>query len=128
MKEDSKLLPQDHYSQRLREMRANPGAVEKSSKVELTDFYGNAETWIVTTFRLDGRDIGFLQRINAEGGARWVLPEEVTEALARQRNGAVRVNRRRGAAAGVETRRAAGTLVPPPRPAKKAKRKAAANA
>lgn len=104
--DDAKALPRDTFSTALRKAQANPSAVEKTSMIDLVDFYGNAETWIVKTIRVDGNDVVFLQRINEEGGDRWVLPPEVTAAIARQREGAVTVNRKRGAHKAAATRKA----------------------
>lgn len=101
-------LPTDLFSQRLRELTDNPGAVRASSKVDLQDFYGRSETWVVDTFRVDGDEVAFLQRISADGSIRMVLPAEVTAAMARQRDRATAVNRRRGARQAVETKRAKG--------------------
>jgi len=100
-------LPTDDYSKTLRSLVAHPGAVERASTIELTDFYGNQETWVVKTVRVDGRDTVFLQRINAGGGSRWVLPAEITDAISRQRDSAVSTIRKRAARAGAATRRAA---------------------
>lgn len=100
-------LPTDDYSKTLRGQQAHPGAVEKSSTIELIDFLGNQETWIVKTIRVDGLDTVFLQRINAQGGARWVLPAEVTDAISRQRDAAVTSMRKRGARQAAATRKAA---------------------
>ncbi len=99
-------LPDDTYSSTLRAWQGNPAAVEKASTIEVRDFLGNSETWVVRSIRADGRDVVFLQRINAGGGDRWVLPPEVTEAIARQREGAVTVNRKRGARKAAATRKA----------------------
>lgn len=101
-------LPKDEYSQQLRQLQANPGGVEKVSTIDLTDFYGNAVTWIVRSIRVDGDDTVFLQKIDAEGGRRLVLPAEVTAAIARQRDGILTVNRKRGARAAAATRKAKG--------------------
>lgn len=100
-------LPTDGYSKALRQQQAHPGAVEKVSMIDLVDFLGNAETWIVKTIRVDGADVVFLQRITGAGGTRLVLPTEVTEAIARQRDGIVGVVRQRAARAGAATRKAA---------------------
>lgn len=103
---ENERLPTDDYSKTLRQLQAHPGAVEKTSMIDLVDFLGNAETWIVKTIRVDGKDTAFLQRVNADGGARWVLPAEVTDALARQRDAATTVNRKRGARQAAATRKA----------------------
>lgn len=126
---DETKLPRDTYSTRLRELQANPGAVEKTSMIDLVDLLGNAVTWIVKTIRHDGRDTVFLQRQDVDGGQRWVLPAEVTDVISRQRVSAVTVNRKRGAKAGAATRKAAGTQhipTPPRRQAKRARKAQAA--
>ena len=80
-------IPTDLFSRSLRQANDNPGALKASSTIEAADFYGNTETWVVTTFRLEaGRELVFLQRSAAEGGLRLVLPAEVTAALAAQRD------------------------------------------
>ena len=113
--ENETTLPRDTYSTRLRELRGNPEAVEKTSTIDLADYYGNAETWTVRTIRttakslsgaLNSSDVVFIQRIDAKGGDRWVLPAEVTAAIARQRDGATTVNRKRGANKAAATRKA----------------------
>jgi hypothetical protein len=101
-------LPKDNYSTTLRSLQANPACIEKTSLVDLADFLGNAETWIVKTLRVDGNDTVLLQRNNASGGDRWVLPPEVTAAMARQRDSALGVVRRRGAHKAAATRKAGG--------------------
>jgi hypothetical protein len=108
MEDKKRPMPDDTYSKRLRELQANPGGVEKTSMIDLTDFYGNAETWIVKSIRVDGDDTVFLQRVNAEGGDRWVLPSDVTAAIARQRDGIVDVTRKRSARQAAATRKAKG--------------------
>lgn len=103
-----KTLPVDHFSRRLRELTDNPGAVRSSSTINSQDFYGNAETWVVDTFRVDAKEEVFLQRISADDPIRIVLPAEVTAAMARQRDRAIAVVRRRAARQGLATKRAAG--------------------
>lgn len=103
---DPEKLPNDEFSKALREAQNNPSAIEKTSMVDLVDMLGHAVTWIVKTIRKDGSDVVFVQRINSEGGDRWVLPAEVTAAMARHRDGVIAVSRKRSAASGVATRRA----------------------
>jgi hypothetical protein len=79
-------IPNDLFSRTLRSLRDNPGAFAVGSKVDTQDFYGNAQTWVVETFRVDGQDTVFLQRIDAEGGLRIVLPPAVTRHLANHRD------------------------------------------
>jgi len=104
----SDTLPTDQFSRRLRELMSNPGAVRASSTISTADFYGNAESWIVDTFRVDGKDETLIQRINAAGAVRIVIPPEVMAAIIRQRDRATKVIRRRGARQALETKRERG--------------------
>lgn len=91
-------IPQDLFSRELRSLRDNPGAISSSSTIETADFYGNAATWVVETFRDDaGVETVFVQRNDAQGGQRWVLPSKVAAALARHRDQlGARARRRQG--------------------------------
>ena len=117
-----RTLPRDAFSTALRTLTANPGAVRTSSKVDLVDLYGNSETWIVDTFRIEGGETVLLQRIDGNGGLRLVLPPAVTEALTRQRDRATTVNRKRGARRAMETRIARGDTIGNPEALLKARR------
>lgn len=99
-----KLIPTDFFSRRRRELIDNPGAIRSTSTVETADFYGNLQTWNVDTFRVDGRDEVFVQRNDADGGARFYLPAEVTAALSRHRDRATTAIRRRAGRTAIATR------------------------
>lgn len=102
-------LPRDEFSTRLRELSGDDHAVRRDSTIDIEDMLGNLVTWVVTTYRdSKGLETIFLQRQDANGGARWVLPPAVTAAIVRQRSSATSVNRRRGARAAVATRQARG--------------------
>lgn len=105
--ENSKV-PRDEFSVTMRALANNPGAVRKQSIVEQSDFYGNLVSWIVTSFRVDGEDTTLIQRQTSERSDRLVLPPVVMAAINRQRDGAVSVNRRRGARTAAATREAKG--------------------
>lgn len=94
----SPLLPTDEFSVRLRRLRANQNTLGSSSTIHTADDYGNAATWVVETCREEGGDEWiFLQRNDAAGGTRHVLPPAVTVALARHRDALiVRARRRHG--------------------------------
>jgi hypothetical protein len=79
-------LPTDQFSLSLRSLRDNPGAFAVGSRVETADFYGNAQTWVIETFRVDGHETTFVQRLDADGGLRLVLPPAVTKAMAAHRD------------------------------------------
>jgi hypothetical protein len=105
---DDTRLPTDPYSKALRDAHGNPSSVAKQSTIDLQDFLGNNETWTIKTIRTDGADTVFVQRINVDGGSRFVLPPAVTEAMARQRSSIVDVMNRRRATSAAATRRAKG--------------------
>jgi hypothetical protein len=97
-------VPHDEFSATLRGLANHPANVSKQSLVEVSDFYGNLVTWVVRTIRVEGEDTVFLQRQDGQGADRLVLPPAVTAVLARHREGAVTVSRRRSAAQGAATR------------------------
>jgi hypothetical protein len=101
-------LSRDEFSQTLRDRSGHPEGVTKESLVNVADFYGNLTTWVVRTVRVEGQDTVFLQRNHAGGGDRFVLPPEVTAVLARHRDTAATVNRRRGARRSAANRKALG--------------------
>lgn len=121
-----RTLPRDEFTVRLRELRDNPGAVRTSSRVDIADVYGNAETWTVDTFRHDGIETAFVQRMSAEGGLRLLVPPEVMSALVRGHDTLTGKMRVRGARQAVATRIARGDVLGNPealRAARKAGRK-----
>jgi hypothetical protein len=101
-------LPRDEYSVEVRNLTNHPAGVVKQSIVELTDFYGNSVTWVIKTIRVEGDDTVFLQRQDASGGDRLVLPPQVTSVLARHRDGAATVNRKRAGRTAAAKRKALG--------------------
>jgi hypothetical protein len=102
-------LPRDEFSTAVRKLSGNQGAVRKESTINLEDDYGNVSTWIVTSFRQEGKSTVLLQRMSAEP-IRLVLPPAVTAAIERHIEGASSVVRRRAAAAAVETRKRKGIV------------------
>ena len=116
-------IPRDVFSIRYRELTDNPGAVRASSTVNLIDVYGHTESWILDTFRVSGGTEVFIQRVNAEGSTRLVLPPEVTQSLDRQRDRGVTVSRRRAARQAVATRRERGDVLGNPDALRKARKR-----
>jgi hypothetical protein len=116
-------IPQDLFSRELRSLRDNPGAFSSQSTIDTQDFYGNAATWVLETFRdNDGTETVFVQRNDAEGGQRWVLPSKVVAALARHREQlSVRARRRQGHRL-VALRKGRGDKLGNPEALKKARR------
>src|SRR5262245_50371761 len=90
--EPSGLIATDPFSVRWHELTHNPGAVRATSKIDLLDDYKNTTTWIVDTFRVDGAETLFLQRIDATGGLRIMLPPEVAAVIDRQHDRATTTN------------------------------------
>jgi hypothetical protein len=122
--EMDETLPRDEFSRRLRELTDNPGALKASSRVDIVDFYGRNETWTLDTFRHDGAETTFIQRMSAEGALRLVLPPQVTTAVRRQVDSLTGRSRARGARQAVETKRSKGQRVGNPEALRKARRKA----
>lgn len=117
-------LPRDEFSVRLRELTDNPGAVRSSSRVDITDFYGRAETWTIDTFREStGVETAFVQRVSLEAPLRLMLPPQVMNAITRQHDTLTTKMRRRGARQAVATRIARGDVLGNPEALRKARRK-----
>lgn len=115
-------LPRDQFSVRRRELQDNPGAASASSTVDVADHYGNLETWRIETYRADGVETVFVQRNDADGGSRWVMPPAVVAALRRQQTSLETQSRRRGAQQALATKRAKGQRIGNPEALRKARR------
>jgi hypothetical protein len=122
MEHETPTLPRDEFSVLLRQLNDNPGATHTQSRVDIADFYGRSQTWTIDTFRAEGAETVFVQRMSADGALRLVLPPEVTLALARQRGRATDRNRRQGARQAVATKRARGDSLGNPDALRKARR------
>ncbi len=129
-----RTLPRDEFTVRLRELSDNPGAVRTSSRVDIADFYGQHETWTVDTFRHDGIETAFVQRMSTDGGLRLLVPSQVMAALVRGHETLTGKMRVRGARQAVATRIARGDVLgnpdalrlarkTPRKPRRKAKRR-----
>jgi hypothetical protein len=96
---EQSLIPTDTFSRALRAARDSQACIKAETTVHSADFYGNTETWVIETFRVDdGRgpcEQVFIQRTGAEGGMRLMLPPDVTRALARHRDQVAAAARRR---------------------------------
>lgn len=102
-------IARDSYSETQRRLQDNPASTAAhGSTVTLTTLLGHTETWVIKVVRVDGRDTAFLQRIDASGGMRLVLPPEVVNAMGRQRESISALQRRRAAKRGAETRKERG--------------------
>jgi hypothetical protein len=102
-------LPTDVYSIMQRRLMDNPASLSRqAATLDLVTMLGHAESWIVKTIRTNGLDTVFVQRVNAEGGMRLVLPPEVVAAIGRQRDALGTVVRRRGAQRAAQTRKERG--------------------
>lgn len=121
--EPTETLPRDAFSTALRELQGNPGAVRTQSRVDIADFLGRSETWLIDTFRHGDKTTTLLQRMSAVEPLRLVLPPAVMSALGRQGNTITRHVRRRGARQAVATKLAEGTPVGNPAALRKARKK-----
>jgi len=120
-------LPTDMFSKRYRDLSNNPGAVRVTNTVTMLDDYGHTETWVVDTFRVDGGETVFLQRINADDTpVRLLMPPQITAVLDGQRDRTITRTRKRVARQVVEMRRERGDQLGNPealRQARRAKRR-----
>lgn len=117
-----KELPRDPFTAFRRNWADHPAVLKAVATIMIPDDYGNLETWVLETYRAEGSEVVFLQRVNQEGAVRLVLPQQVTRALARQRDSVEGQARRRGARQAVETKRAKGQAVGNPAALKAARR------
>lgn len=115
-------LPTDQFSTRRRELVDNPGAFHTTGAVTRGDIYGNVETWLLETFRVDGLETVFIQINDAAGGRRFMVPPEVAALIYRQRDQLIAKARRRGARQAVETKRSKGKQVGNPEALAKARK------
>lgn len=116
-------LPIDEFSTELRRLLDNPASVAtRQTTIEVRDLLGHTTTWVVQVLRVDGSATAFVQRVNAQGGSRFVIPAPVMAALARQSDTAVTKTRRRAARAAVDTKREAGVRIGNPEALRKARK------
>ncbi len=111
MNENERTLPRDEFSVTLRGLVDNPGAVRTQSRVDIADFYGRSQTWLIDTFRTGQGTTTLVQRMSAEEPLRLVLPPAVMGAIERQGGTLSRHVRRRGARQAVATKLAEGQQV-----------------
>lgn len=122
MDEVKTALPTDLFSKRYRDLTNNPGAVRVTNTQTIVDDYGHTETWVVDTFRVDGGDVVFLQRINSAGSVRLLLPSPIAAVLDSQRDRTITHTRKRVARQVVEMRRERGDQLGNPDALHKARR------
>jgi hypothetical protein len=115
-------VPTDTFSRRRRELIDNPGVFRSASTVNINDFYGNLETWVVETFRSDVATEVLIQVTTALGGTRIVLPPVVMAAIDRQRGSVTTKARKRAARRAVDTKREKGIAIGNPAALRKARR------
>lgn len=108
----------DAYDRVIRQLTGLPDtiATKPSTIATLTPMLSLAQTWIVQTYRQRDRggdtakskDVIFLQYIDAQGGKRFVIPPDVADAIARQRDALSAKNRSKSARERASERKAAG--------------------
>jgi hypothetical protein len=119
----SGLIATDPFSVEWHRLTHNPGAVRATSKIDVLDDYKNTTTWIVDTFRSDGCETVFIQRIDHTGGLRMMLPPPVAAVIDRQHDRATSTNRRRVARLTVAIRRERGDVLGNPEALKLARKR-----
>ncbi|MGH9238792.1 MAG: hypothetical protein ACRD3G_12205 [Vicinamibacterales bacterium] len=76
----------DGFNRVLRMVQDHPGALRSSSRVDIEDFVGRAETWNVDTVRVEGATVIFLQR-SRRSARRGRHSATATRCVARERRG-----------------------------------------
>src|SRR5262245_7042819 len=84
------------------------GAHTLPTVVQSIDFYGNTTSFMVQTVRTDEGVTAFVTQVNAQGSARYILPQNVLAAIDRQRAAITTKIRRRHGRRLAEERAAAG--------------------
>lgn len=116
MSEQERSALGDDFDRMMRQLDGLPDTVRtKPSTHDVQTFIGLAQSWIVTTFRRSERnnegqviktgDTIFVRFVDANGGHRFIIPPEVADAIARQRDSLTTKNRRKAARQAVETRK-----------------------
>lgn len=109
----------DIFDKARRSLDGRPGVIQtKQSTVEAKTFFETTQTYVLQTFRErddadpekpgKARDTIFLQFIDRDGGQRLIIPPEVADAIARQRDALTTKARKRGAQAALAKRKANG--------------------
>jgi len=106
-------LPANEYDRLMGQFNGLPGSQQtRPSIVRSSQFTGETETWIITTFRRsddEGAETWvFLEHVNAAGSQRFVLPPKVVATVQKQHEALVRRARRSSAKAAAQTRKANG--------------------
>lgn len=113
----------DAFDRAIGELEGLPGVDKTAARtiVATTQLVGRASTFIVQTYRkrdvsLEGngeraRDTIFLQHVDTRGSYRVVIPAEVADTIARQREALTAKSRTRGARAAAAARKASGAPV-----------------
>lgn len=119
---DEEVSPalRDEFDNLVRRLTGLPDTVstKPSTITTVTPLVSQVTTWIVQTYRRSERnengaivksgDIIFLQYIDASGGKRFMVPPDVADAIARQRDALGTKNRKRAARANAASRKARG--------------------
>jgi hypothetical protein len=94
----------DYFDKVKRALDGKPGTTAtKLSSIEVKTFFELTQQWTVMTVRerdetaelVRSKDTVFLTYLGREGSLRLVVPHEVTEVIARQRDGLVKKTRKR---------------------------------
>lgn len=81
-----------------------------ATRVVVSPLIGEAQTFIIQTYRQDGKDTVFVQYIDASGSVRIALPPAAADAIAAQRDALSTKNRKRAAKEIAAARKARGEV------------------
>ena len=104
-------LARDEFTAKRRDLQNHPEGVEASSRIDVTDIYGNVTTWVLDLYRVEGKVTALVQRGAPDGYIRLVMPPDVTSAIARHFSLLVTKARKKTARRVVADKRARGEQV-----------------
>jgi hypothetical protein len=93
--EPTVTLARDEFTETRRTLDKHPEAVQSRARIDVVDDYDNTTTWVLDLYRLEGRVTALVQRVNAKGGERFVIPPAVTAALSAHQSALVTKARRK---------------------------------
>jgi hypothetical protein len=88
--------PRDVFDKVIGLIDGTPGTrkTRPTTLVSVEALLGDAQTYVVQTYKTEDGFFGFVQMIDRRSGARFVLPPKVMNAIYRQKDALIKSNRR----------------------------------
>ena len=87
--------PRDPFDRLIGLIDGTPGTrkARPSTVTSVLPLLGDSQTYVVQTYKTEDGFFGFVQSIDRSGGARFVLPPKVMNAIYRQRDALIKASR-----------------------------------